>query len=94
MRPKARRSQRSCRTARGPEIKKLYFDTAQASDPWNFGATRTFMPITQLLLGSDYPFIQVSDTVNSLLELGLSNAELRAVTRDNALALFPRLRAV
>ena len=76
------------------EIKKLYFDTAQASDPWNFGATRTFMPITQLLLGSDYPFIQVSDTVDSLLKLGLSDADLRAVTRDNALALFPRLRRV
>ena len=52
------------------EIKKLYFDTAQASDPWNFGAARTFMPITQLLLGSDYPFIQVSDTVDALLKLG------------------------
>ena len=75
------------------EIKKLYFDTAQASDPWNFGASRTFMPITQLLLGSDYPFIQVSDTVNALLELGMSEAELRAVTRDNALRLFPRLQA-
>jgi 6-methylsalicylate decarboxylase len=71
---------------------KLYFDTAQASDPWNFGATQTFMPITQLLLGSDYPFIQVSDTVDSLLKLDLSEADLRAVTRDNALALFPRLR--
>ena len=75
-----------------PEIKKLYFDTAQASDPWNFGATRTFMPMTQLLLGSDYPFIQVSDTVNALLDLGMSEADLRAVTRDNALRLFPRLR--
>ena len=50
------------------------------------------MPITQLLLGSDYPFIQVSDTVDSLLKLGMSDADLRAVTRDNALALFPRLR--
>jgi predicted TIM-barrel fold metal-dependent hydrolase len=76
------------------EIKKLYFDTAQASDPWNFGASRSFMPITQLLLGSDYPFIQVSDTVNALLDLGMSEADLRAVTRDNALRLFPRLQAM
>jgi 6-methylsalicylate decarboxylase len=75
------------------EIKKLYFDTAQASDPWNFGAARSYMPITQLLFGSDYPFIQVSDTVNALLDSGMSEAELRAVTRDNALRLFPRLQA-
>jgi 6-methylsalicylate decarboxylase len=76
------------------EIKKLYFDTAQASDPWNFGAARSYMPITQLLFGSDYPFIQVSDTVNALLDIGLSDADQRAVTRDNALRLFPRLQAV
>ena len=75
------------------EIKKLYFDTAQASDPWNFGAARSYMPITQLLLGSDYPFIQVADTVDALLKIGMSEAEERAVTRDNALRLFPRLKA-
>ena len=74
------------------EIKKLHFDTAQASDPWNFGAARSYMPITQLLLGSDYPFVQVSDTVDALLNLGMSDADLRAVTRDNALRLFPRLQ--
>ena len=50
------------------------------------------MPITQLLLGSDYPFIQVADTVNALLDLGMNEADLRAVTRDNALRLFPRLQ--
>jgi predicted TIM-barrel fold metal-dependent hydrolase len=75
------------------EIRKLHFDTAQASDAWNFGAARTYLPITQLLLGSDYPFVQVSDTVEGLLKLNLSKADLRAVTRENALRLFPRLKA-
>jgi predicted TIM-barrel fold metal-dependent hydrolase len=75
------------------EIKKLHFDTAQASDPWNFGAARTYMPVTQILMGSDYPFVQVSDTVEALLKLNLSESDLRAVTRENALRLFPRLKS-
>jgi hypothetical protein len=45
------------------------------------------MPISQILLGSDCPFVQVSHTVNSLLELGLSEADLSAITRDNAAAV-------
>jgi predicted TIM-barrel fold metal-dependent hydrolase len=83
------------RLPNGPwaEIRKLHFDTAQAADPWNVGATRTFMPMSQILLGSDYPFVRVSDTLDSLLKLGLSDGDLAAVTRDNALRLFPRLQA-
>jgi predicted TIM-barrel fold metal-dependent hydrolase len=83
------------RLPNGPwaEIKKLHFDTAQAANSWNLGATKTFMPITQLLLGSDYPFVPVADTVESLLQAGLSDAELGAITRDNALRLFPQLKA-
>jgi len=85
----------SARLPNGPlaEIRKLHFDTAQAADPWNFGAARTYLPITQLLMGSDYPFVQVSDTVESLLKLSLNEADLLAVTRENALRLFPRLKA-
>lgn len=73
------------------EIRKLYFDTAQAANPWNFGATRTFVPITQFLFGSDYPFVPAADTIGDLNDLGLSESDLQAVSRDNALALFPQL---
>ena len=45
------------------------------------------------MFGSDYPFVHVADTLEPLVKYGLTEAELRAVTRDNALALFPRLRA-
>jgi predicted TIM-barrel fold metal-dependent hydrolase len=75
------------------EIRKLYFDTAQAANPWNFGATRTFVPIAQMLFGSDYPFVPAADTVRDLNELGLSESDLGAVSRNNALALFPQLQA-
>jgi predicted TIM-barrel fold metal-dependent hydrolase len=74
------------------EIRKLYYDTAQASGPWNFGALRSFVPVSQILLGTDYPYVTPAETIEPLLKLGLSEDELRAVTCDNALALFPRLK--
>jgi predicted TIM-barrel fold metal-dependent hydrolase len=85
----------SARLPQGPlaEIRKLYYDTAQASYPWNFGALKTFVPISHILLGTDYPYVTPADTIAPLLELGLSEDELRAVTRENALALFPRLKS-
>ena len=75
------------------EIKKLYYDTAQSTFPWNFGALKSFVPISHILLGSDYPYVTPAETIEPLLKLGLSEDELRAVTRDNALALLPRLKA-
>ena len=75
------------------EIRKLHYDTAQASGAHNFGALKSFVPISQIMLGSDYPFVHIGETLDPLLKFGLSEAELQAVTRDNALGLIPRLKA-
>jgi predicted TIM-barrel fold metal-dependent hydrolase len=74
------------------EIRKLYYDTAQATGPQNLGALRSFVPTSQIMFGSDYPFVHVAETLDPLTKFGLSDADLRAVTRDNALALLPRLK--
>jgi predicted TIM-barrel fold metal-dependent hydrolase len=73
------------------EIRKLYYDTAQSAYPENFGALKSFVPISQILLGTDYPYVLPAQTVEPLMQFGLNEAELAAVTRNNALALFPRL---
>src|SRR5262245_35513578 len=74
------------------EIRKLFYDTAQSAYPENLGALKSVVPISQVLLGTDYPYVMPAYTVDALVKFGLSEAELRAVTRDNALALFPRLK--
>ncbi len=76
-----------------PEIRKLYYDTAQASYPENFGALKSFVPLSQILLGTDYPYVTQAQTIEPLLEYGLGAEDLAAVTRNNAIALFPRLGA-
>jgi len=75
------------------EIRKLYYDTAQSAYPENLGALKSFVPVSQILLGTDYPYVLPAYTVDALVKYGLTEAELRAITRDNAVALFPRLSA-
>lgn len=51
-------------------------------------------PISQIMFGSDYPFFPISMTADGLSKVGLADADLQAIERDNALALFTRLRAL
>jgi len=43
------------------------------------------------MLGSDYPYVPISDTVDGLHSLGFSLEELDAIGRYNALRLLPTL---
>ena len=76
------------------ELKKLYFDTANASDPAPLGALRALVPISQILFGSDYPFVPIDATVEPLDRAALSESEQSAVNFENAERLFPRLNKV
>jgi predicted TIM-barrel fold metal-dependent hydrolase len=46
--------------------------------------------VSQILLGSDYPYRTGEDNVKGLYDYGFSNADLRAIERGNALRLMPR----
>src|SRR5258708_5311924 len=74
-----------------PELKKLYYDVVGTANPIAFGAVTKMAGIPQLLFGSDYPFWEPEVTVSTLGEMGLSPADLKAIERDNALRLLPRL---
>jgi len=47
---------------------------------------------TQILFGSDNPFIPLADTAEGMMQLGFSENDLRLIGRDNALALLSRLK--
>jgi 6-methylsalicylate decarboxylase len=74
-----------------PEFKKLFYDVVSVFDPIGFNALRQMAGIERLLLGSDYPYWSTDVNVAALAKQELSPAELRAIERDNAVALFPRL---
>jgi len=52
---------------------------------------RKLVPTTQILFGSDNPFVPLQKTAQGMKELDLSAADLQAIGRDNTVALLPNL---
>jgi predicted TIM-barrel fold metal-dependent hydrolase len=50
------------------------------------------VPMSQIMFGSDYPFVPIEVTAEGMTNLGLSLAELRVIGRDNATALLSRFK--
>jgi predicted TIM-barrel fold metal-dependent hydrolase len=61
--------------------------------PTQFGSLTSLVPTTQILFGSDNPFIPLAETAEGMMQLGFSEDDLRLIGRDNALALLPRLKS-
>ena len=84
---------RCCRTASISSCKRLFYETANAAYPPNMAALLKYVPISQVMFGTDYPYVTVEENVGDLLKAGLSAAELKAIDNENAMRLIPRLKA-
>jgi predicted TIM-barrel fold metal-dependent hydrolase len=73
------------------ELQRLYYDTANSAFPQNFAAVLSYLPISQLLFGSDTPYVSIADNVKNFGALELSDADRKAIERGNAVRLLPRL---
>jgi 6-methylsalicylate decarboxylase len=73
------------------ELRRLYYDIAGTANRPAIAALTQMVPTTQILFGSDNPFVPLRETAQGMTQLGLSAETLRAIGRDNALALLPRL---
>ena len=76
------------------QIRTLYFDTANAANPPALAATRAMAAPEHILFGTDNPFVPAARAVDDLARAQLNPQELRAIERDNAIALMPRLGAL
>ena len=79
----------------GPEyeLKRLHYEIANSAHPTAFAALTNLVPISQVLFGTDYPFIPMSATAAGLTNLELPTSDVEAIRRGNAAALFPRIKA-
>jgi predicted TIM-barrel fold metal-dependent hydrolase len=75
------------------ELRRLYYDTANATHPASMAALLKLVPSSQVVYGSDYPYVTMNAQVAALRSLGLSDIDLAAIERDNAARLLPRQRA-
>jgi 6-methylsalicylate decarboxylase len=73
------------------ELKRFYYDTAWAAHPGALASLTKLVDVSQILLGSDYPYRTGADNVQGLSEYGFSASDLRSIERGNALRLIPRL---
>lgn len=74
------------------ELKRLHYDIAGTAYRPAIAALTSLVPTTQILFGSDNPFVRLTDTAEGMKQLGLSEDDLRLIGRENALALIPRLK--
>jgi predicted TIM-barrel fold metal-dependent hydrolase len=74
------------------ELQRLYYETANAAFVPNMTALLKYVSISQVMFGTDYPYVSVEENVSDLLKAGLSTADLKAVESENAKKLIPRLK--
>ncbi|MCC6887982.1 MAG: amidohydrolase [Hyphomicrobiales bacterium] len=75
------------------ELRRLHYETANAAYAPNIAALLKFTSVSQLLFGTDYPYVSVAENAADLMKAGLSADDLSAIESDNALRLMPRLKA-
>lgn len=78
-------------------LKRFYYDTALSMNSLQLAPLKELVGPSHILFGSDYPYLPdplVVQESRDLDTLGFDAATRGAIARDNALALFPRLKNV
>ncbi|HEY2859310.1 MAG TPA: amidohydrolase family protein [Terracidiphilus sp.] len=73
------------------ELKKFYYDTAQANSAPALAALLKVVDASQVVFGTDYPFRTAAEVNGGLNAQHFAAKALRAIERDNALRLMPEL---
>jgi predicted TIM-barrel fold metal-dependent hydrolase len=75
------------------ELRRLYYDTAQASNPVAMRALRTVVPVSQIVYGTDYWYRTAEETGRGLVTNKVFSAEeLRMINRGNTERILPRYK--
>ncbi|EJE49634.1 putative TIM-barrel fold metal-dependent hydrolase [Acidovorax sp. CF316] len=69
-------------------LRRFYYDTAAAADAVHMGILKMIVPTSQIVFGSDFPWVEPARIVEGLEKSGLSASELQAIYRDNAKAVL------
>jgi 6-methylsalicylate decarboxylase len=73
------------------ELKRFYYDTAQASNGTALGALKSVVGSGQIVFGTDYPYRLSIEHVEGIAGAGLSKDEMIGIDHHNALRLLPHL---
>jgi predicted TIM-barrel fold metal-dependent hydrolase len=74
------------------ELRRLYYDTANATSAPTMAALMKLVPQSQITYGSDYPYFPL-DQIANLRQLGLTQEQLQDIESGNAMKLIPGLKS-
>jgi 6-methylsalicylate decarboxylase len=73
------------------ELQQFHYDTAGIlNNPSAVAADWKMAPMSQFVFGTDFPFGSTAAQTKQLVDLDLSESDLRAIERGNAARLLPR----
>ncbi len=75
------------------ELQRLYYETANAAYAPTLAALTKYVPISNILYGSDLPYVSIEQNLQGLRSYGFSPQDLAAIESGNAMRLIPRLKA-
>lgn len=71
------------------QLRRFYYDTAGSANPIQMNALTQLVSTSQVVFGTDFPFGSSARIAEGLAGCGFTDAELRAIDRDNALGFLP-----
>jgi predicted TIM-barrel fold metal-dependent hydrolase len=71
-------------------LRRFYYDTSSSTNPIQIQALKSLVGLSQIVFGSDFPFVPPMNSVDGLRNAGLSADELRAIERENPLRVLGR----
>jgi predicted TIM-barrel fold metal-dependent hydrolase len=74
-------------------VRRFYYDTAGSANPVQLQPLKTLVGVSQIVYGTDFPFVNAPATTSGVQASGFSAEELRGINRENALKFLPRLAA-
>jgi predicted TIM-barrel fold metal-dependent hydrolase len=75
------------------QVRRFYYDTAGAANAIQLQTLKMLVGTSQIVFGTDFPFVNAPATSTGVDLSGFTAEELRAINRENALKFLPRLAA-
>lgn len=73
------------------ELQRQFYDTADGAYAPSMAALQAYVGPSQIIFGTDYPYVSVDDNVRELHERRLPDAVMQAIQRSNVVRLMPQL---
>ena len=73
------------------ELQRQFYETADGAYRPSMAALLSYIPATQIMFGTDYPYVSIEENARELQERHLPKPQMRDIQRGNVLRLMPQL---